>query len=113
MFVEASEKTMCTVAYIRNEAQDGSIDVHFVSAKCKVAPLIATSIPRLELSAAVTGLRLARTITKALKFNLVVSGSHIILLNSLYFFITLNQHMHRVESRDFGITIFLTVWLQL
>ena len=103
MFVEASEKTMCTVAYIRNEAQDGSIDVHFVSAKCNVAPLIATSIPRLELSAAVTGLRLARTITKALKFNLVVSESHIILLtgNCLYFFNTLNQHMHRVKSRDF------------
>ena len=64
MFVDASEKAMCAVAYIRNEAKDRSIDVRFVSTKCKVAPLIATSIPRLELSAAVTGLRLALTITK-------------------------------------------------
>lgn len=61
MFVDASEKAYSCVAYFRLETE-GTIQVAFVSAKTKVAPLKTVSIPRLELKAAVLGTRLANTI---------------------------------------------------
>ena len=43
------------VVYARYSYQDGSISTNIIAAKTKVAPSIATSIPRLELMGAVVG----------------------------------------------------------
>ena len=56
-----------TVSYVRHEYEDGEINVRFVAAKDKVAPTKATNIPRLELMAAVLGLRLLRKVSELLK----------------------------------------------
>lgn len=52
IFVDASESCMAAAAYVFN-GQSGAL----VTAKCKVAPLRVKSIPRLELDAAVLGVR--------------------------------------------------------
>ncbi|GBP62950.1 hypothetical protein EVAR_95905_1 [Eumeta japonica] len=59
-FVDASEHTYAASTYWRTTAADGSINVSLVMAKARVAPLKITSVPRLELQAAVMGVRLAR-----------------------------------------------------
>lgn len=61
IFVDASEKAMAAVAYFRGETASG-IKVSLVAAKSKLAPTSQQSIPRLELQAAVLGLRLAEMI---------------------------------------------------
>lgn len=48
---DASQLTYAAVSYVRHEHEDGEITVRFVAAKAKVAPMKATSIPRLELLA--------------------------------------------------------------
>ena len=59
---DASQLAYAAVSYVRYEYEDGEITVRFVAAKAKVAPTKATSIPRLELMAAVLGLRLSRKV---------------------------------------------------
>ena len=59
MFGGASQDAYGALAYIRCEYVDGSVTCQLVAAKSRVAPLNAVSIPRLELMAAVVGLRLA------------------------------------------------------
>ncbi|XP_041784360.1 uncharacterized protein LOC121602553 isoform X2 [Anopheles merus] len=61
IFCDASENGMAAVAYFRFE-RDGLIECALVGSKTKVAPISFTSIPRLELQAAVIGTRLAQTI---------------------------------------------------
>lgn len=64
IFVDASEKAMAAVAYLRSDIQEGAI-VSLAAAKCKLAPTAQQSIPRLELQAAVLGLRLAEMIRES------------------------------------------------
>ena len=52
-FVDALEE-----AYARFSYRDGSVSTNIVDAKTRVAPSVATSIPRLDLMAAVIGVRL-------------------------------------------------------
>ena len=47
VLAEASEHTMCAVAYLRSKPKEYSAD--FVIRKCRVAPMRHLSIPRLEL----------------------------------------------------------------
>ena len=54
--------------YARYTYQDGSISTNIIAAKTKVAPSIATSIPRLELMGAVVGVRLAKRIATVIDF---------------------------------------------
>ena len=54
-FVDSSESAFGAVVYARYSYQDGSISTNIIAAKTKVAPSIATSIPRLELMGAVLG----------------------------------------------------------
>ncbi|XP_063828939.1 uncharacterized protein LOC135078268 [Ostrinia nubilalis] len=60
-FVDASEKAYAAAVYWRTEDEDGRVHVTLAAARARVAPLKLTSIPRLELQAAVLGCRLART----------------------------------------------------
>ncbi|XP_014667636.1 PREDICTED: uncharacterized protein LOC106809165 [Priapulus caudatus] len=62
VFCDASEAAFGAVAYIRWEEDDGNYDVRFVSAKSRVAPLRAISIPRLELQSSVLAARLYATV---------------------------------------------------
>ena len=43
------------------------METRFITSKTKVAPLVTMSIPRLELSVAVMGLRLAQSVSKVLQ----------------------------------------------
>ncbi|KAM8703163.1 hypothetical protein ACLKA7_007872 [Drosophila subpalustris] len=70
IFVDASEYAYAAVCYARVQLHD-IVHVALVAAKCKVAPLKPLSIPRMELQAAVAGLRLGQKITtiRGLKVN--------------------------------------------
>ena len=64
VFADASEDTMCAVAYLRSKPKEYSADLAFVIGKCRVAPMRHLSIPRLELQAAVMVVRLKEQIVK-------------------------------------------------
>ena len=64
VFADASEDTMCAVAYLRSQPKEYSADLAFVIGKCRVAPMRHLSIPRLELQAAVMAVRLKEQIVK-------------------------------------------------
>lgn len=61
IFCDASEEAYCAVAYWRIRCND-AIETAFIVAKARVVPLKPTTIPRLELQAALIGSRLAATI---------------------------------------------------
>ncbi|XP_073718868.1 uncharacterized protein [Misgurnus anguillicaudatus] len=60
IFCDASEKAYGSVAYLRAEGDEGHIHVSFVMSRSRVAPRRQLSMPRLELSAALTGAQLAK-----------------------------------------------------
>ncbi|XP_062713999.1 uncharacterized protein LOC115262830 [Aedes albopictus] len=61
IFVDGSEQAYSSVAYFRVQDR-GQTRCALVASKTKVAPLQLTSVPRLELQAAVIGARLRKTI---------------------------------------------------
>lgn len=64
IFTDASEVAYSSVLFWRTEAPNGEVNVSLVIAKARVAPLKLTSIPRLELQAAVMGARIAEAVIK-------------------------------------------------
>lgn len=62
IFCDSSEKAYGSVAYLRVEDADGHVFVSFVMARSRVAPKRQLSMPRLELSAALTGAQLAKVL---------------------------------------------------
>ena len=60
VFADASEDTMCAVAYLRSQLKEYSAELAFVIGKCRTAPMRHLSIPRLELQAAVMAVRLTK-----------------------------------------------------
>ena len=66
-FVIASETAYGAVVYARCCFPDRSISTNIVAAETRVAPSHATSIPRLELMGAVTGVRLSTRKSKVLE----------------------------------------------
>ena len=66
-FADASADAYGTATYARYLYKDGTVSTSLVAFKTRVAPLSATSIPRLELMEAVLGLRLALPIARVLK----------------------------------------------
>ena len=66
VFGDAFEKGFGTVCYAHYVFLDGRIEVAFVMAKTRVAPLRQLSIPRLELQAALLAVRLADIIKQEL-----------------------------------------------
>ena len=67
VFCDASTKAYATVAYLRTEFDDGETVVRFIMARGKVVPMTSQTVPRLELLAAVLGVKLSLTIKRALK----------------------------------------------
>jgi hypothetical protein len=61
-FADASQRGYGAVTYIRFEDICGNVHCSFVMAKSRVAPLKETTIPRLELSAAVVATRLDKMV---------------------------------------------------
>ena len=59
IFTNASEEAMCIVAYLQDEA---TLKLTDVIGKCRVAPIRHMTIPKLELQAAVYGIRLRKQI---------------------------------------------------
>ncbi|KAF1394225.1 hypothetical protein PFLUV_G00024320 [Perca fluviatilis] len=68
IFCDASEKAYGSVAYLRTE-NSGLIQVAFIAARSRVAPKRQLSIPRLELSVALTGAQLASVLKRELTLN--------------------------------------------
>ncbi|XP_073964374.1 uncharacterized protein [Choristoneura fumiferana] len=64
VFVDASETAYTCALYWRATTTDGAVRVTLVAAKAKVAPLKLTSIPRLELQAAVLGAKMAAAVVE-------------------------------------------------
>ncbi|XP_053698911.1 uncharacterized protein LOC128745869 [Sabethes cyaneus] len=64
VFVDASEDAFAAVAYFRTVDQKGKVECSLAAAKSKVAPIKPMSIPRLELRAAVLGVRLVQFVTE-------------------------------------------------
>ena len=59
IFTDASEEAMCIVAYLQDEA---TLKLTYVIGKCCVAPIRHMTVPKLELQAAVYGVRLRKQI---------------------------------------------------
>lgn len=64
-FVDASENSFAAVSFLRF-ASESRVECIIVASKTRVAPLKFQSIPRLELQAAVLGIRLAQSIAESL-----------------------------------------------
>ena len=63
-FVDASQDAYGAVVYLTVTYESGSLSSRLVAAKTRVAPLVATSILRLELMAAILGLRLTESVSR-------------------------------------------------
>ena len=65
-FVDASQEAYGVACYVGHLYLDGTVSCCLVASKSRVAPLQAVSIPRLELMAAVAGLRLGEMVGQVL-----------------------------------------------
>ena len=62
IFSDASELAYGSVAYFRFHFKVGGYACRFIMSKSKLAPIRTVTLPRLELNAAVTGVRMYKTI---------------------------------------------------
>ena len=66
VFCDASLRAYGSVVFLRRVRTDGSVELSFVMAKSRVAPLKSITLPRLELLAALIGSRFLACIRKSL-----------------------------------------------
>ena len=69
-FVDASLKAYGAVVYLICTYEDGSRSSRLITSKSKVAPLTPRTVPRLELMAAILGLRLTQNVFRALEMSM-------------------------------------------
>ena len=69
VFTDASEDAYAVVIYARTKTSN-SCSCQLVISKSKVAPLHSTSVPRLELLAALKGSELARKVAKSMQYDI-------------------------------------------
>ena len=62
VFNDGSTQAMCAAVYIRWFLETGEYACQLIAAKAKVAPLVRSSIPRIEMDSAVLGIRLTEKI---------------------------------------------------
>lgn len=67
-FCDASESAYSAVCYLRVESIN--VEIAFVASKARVAPIKVITIPKLELLAAVLGVRLAQLVKNELRLNI-------------------------------------------
>ncbi|KAI7812768.1 hypothetical protein IRJ41_008898 [Triplophysa rosa] len=75
IFCDASERAYGAVSYMRTEDRDGKVHISFVLSRSRVAPKKQMSIPRLELSAALTGAQIAKLLQTELTIAIRQSDS--------------------------------------
>ena len=68
IFCDASENAFGAVAYLRMTTNEGAVSTAFVMSRTRLAPLKQLTIVRLELQAAVLGVRLANFIKQELSY---------------------------------------------
>ncbi|GFV51203.1 integrase catalytic domain-containing protein [Trichonephila clavipes] len=68
-FSDASQSAYGAVIYFKSVTSDGRVLVYLISSKSRVAPTKQTTIPRLELCAAVLLAKLVHRVKQALKLN--------------------------------------------
>ena len=68
-FCDASSKAYASVVYLQLE-DEGTIEIQFISAKTRVAPIGGTTIPRMELLSALLLSKLIDSVHKALEVEL-------------------------------------------
>ncbi len=69
-FSDASELAYGAASYLRLVCSDGSIQVHLMMAKSRLAPLKGSTIPRLELAGALEAVRLDKILQEELDIEL-------------------------------------------
>ena len=69
-FADASDHGYGTVSYLRLENQDKEVHMAFMLGKARVAPLKQTTIPRLELTAAVLAVKVDRMLRNEMPLDL-------------------------------------------
>eukprot|EP00117_Sycon_ciliatum_P005595 scpid65819/ scgid9476/ len=70
IFADASQDAYRAVAYYRVVNRDKTVTCRLVMSRSRVAPTTSTSIPRLELLAAVAGVDLVKAIIKSLRHSI-------------------------------------------
>ena len=65
IFVDASTCAIAAIIYLRSyDNNTKQTETSFIISKCKVTPLKSLSVPKLELEAAIIGIRLLKTVQK-------------------------------------------------
>lgn len=77
VFADASSCAYGATAYLRLEDSCGNVDVQFLLLKCRVAPIKQTTLPHLELVAAVFASRVLKFLREALKYKKGTMEEHI------------------------------------
>ncbi len=99
IFGDASELAYGPVVYLRCTFKDGHHEVSFVMSKSKLAPLKTITLPRLELNAAVTTIRLYRNIIH--EIDLPIEKTYFWTDSTLtYQYITNTEHRFRVYTAN-------------
>lgn len=67
-FSDASQKAYGACIYMKSIDKSGNVTINLLCSKSKVAPIKATTIPRLELSAALLAARLCKAVTDSIRY---------------------------------------------